>query len=108
MLNLEVLAMVMHYETTDGQVACGRDNDNLDSTSKANKVTCKTCLGSHVMQDIAGAAKPKKKAKKPAKKQPKKKSVPSSTFDWKYEWAVMCHDVRPNDRLPRGFEAIEV
>ncbi|WP_339489671.1 hypothetical protein [Pseudomonas sp. EL_65y_Pfl2_R95] len=98
----------MHYETADDQVACGRETDNLDTTSKANKVTCKNCLGSHVMQELPGAAKHKKKAKKLAKKQPKKKSVPGETFDWKHEWAVMCHEVRPNDRLPRGFESIHI
>ncbi|MFI8481866.1 hypothetical protein ACIGCM_14985 [Pseudomonas sp. NPDC078700] len=100
--------MVMHYETTDGQLACGRDAENLDSTSKPKKVTCKTCLGSHVMQDIPGVAKLQKKAKKQAKKQPKKKSTPSETYDWKHEWAAMCHSVRPYDRLPRGFESYQI
>lgn len=39
--------MITHYAPRGGQVACGRNNHDLNSTPQPAGVRCKKCLSSH-------------------------------------------------------------
>ena len=93
--------MVMHYSISGDSVACGRNGNNLSSTSEADKVDCKSCQRSLVKAD----ATPVKKATPSLaelRKQRQGSQVKAASFCFKANWRVRLAALPDRCRLPRG------
>ncbi|MEG1039913.1 MAG: hypothetical protein RSE94_08355 [Pseudomonas sp.] len=94
----------MHYSTSGDSVACGRNGNNLSSTSETDKVDCKSCQRSLVKVDAA----PVKKAT-PSLAELRKQRLASqasqakpSAFCFKASWRERLTAQADRCRLPRG------
>ena len=91
----------MHYSISSDAVACGRNGNNLSSTSEADKVDCKSCQRSLVKAD----AVPAKKAT-PSLAELRKQRVASqqkaAAFYFKAHWRARLAAQPDRCRLPRG------
>lgn len=93
--------MVMHYSISSDAVACGRNGNNLSSTSEADKVDCKSCQRSLVKVDAA----PVKKATPSLaelRKQRQASQVKAAAFCFKANWRERLAAQPDRCRLPRG------
>ncbi len=93
--------MVMHYSISNDSVACGRNGNNLSSTSDADQVDCKSCQRSLVKVDAA----PVKKATPSLaelRKQRQASQVKAAPFCFKANWRARLATQPDRCRLPRG------
>jgi len=93
--------LVMHYSISGDAVACGRNGNNLSSTSEADKVDCKSCQRS---LDKADAAPAKKATPSLAelRKQRQASQVKAASFCFKANWRARLAALPDRCRLPRG------
>ena len=93
--------MVMHYSISSDAVACGRNGNNLSSTSETDKVDCKSCQRTLVKADAA----PVKKATPSLaelRKQRQASQVKAAQYCFKANWRVRLAAQPDRCRLPRG------
>ncbi len=96
--------MVMHYSTSNDSVACGRNGNNLSSTSETDKVDCKSCQRSLVKAQEAPAktATPSLAELRKQRQASQVQKAAASAFCFKANWRVRLAAQPDRCRLPRG------
>lgn len=94
--------MVMHYSISSDAVACGRNGNNLSSTSEADKVDCKSCQRSLDKADAAPVKKATPSLAELRKQRQASQQVKAASFCFKANWRVRLAALPERCRLPRG------
>lgn len=79
--------MVTHF-SIDGHLACGREGDNLKSTTDPAQVKCRNCRHTEAFAEAQGGGS--------------SASTPLQGA-WRNEWRDRLSDMAGPHRLPRGF-----
>jgi len=84
--------MKQHFYVGEHQVACGKNNHNIITTSEKNRVTCIKCRSSHLFKHAVNCDITPPSPEKMTELLPKE------------FWKKYITDLSGYNRLPRGFK----